>query len=97
MQVFGMQGVGEAKHERHVGIRADWPPIGFEEVGDIVTNRADTNNIDSGRSPSFELTLGGVIGDATLIDLHVLHADTTETHHKFGVFGHVFSRRRLCL
>ena len=69
MQVFGMQGVGEAKHERHVGIRADWPPIGFEEVGDIVTNRADTNNIDSGRSPSFELTLGGVIGDATLIDL----------------------------
>ena len=97
VQVFGVQRVGQAEHERHVGIRANRPPVGFEEVGDIVTHRADTHNIDSGRAPRFELTLGGVIGDAALIDLHVLHADTTETHDKFGVFGHVFGCRRLCL
>jgi hypothetical protein len=53
------------------------------------------HHLDAGRAPPFEVTARGMVADAALVDLRVLHRDAAEAHHETGVLEHVLDRRRL--
>ena len=87
MQILGVQGVGQAQHQGHVGIGPHRPPVRLEEIRHVVAHRAHADHVHAGIAPALELVAGGMIADAALVDLHVLHADAAEAHHQARVFA----------
>ncbi len=95
VQVFAVQRVRQAQHQRDIGIGADRPPVGTEKIVDVVPHRADADHLDAGVAPALEVAARGMVADAALVDLRVLHRDAAEAHHQAGMRQHVLDRRRL--
>jgi hypothetical protein len=95
VQLFAVQRVCQTQHQRDIGIGADRPPVGLEKIGDVVPHRADADHLDAGVAPALKVAARGMVADAALVDLRVLHRDAAEAHHKPGVPQHVLDGRRL--
>jgi hypothetical protein len=68
--------------------RIDRPPVGIEKIGDIVPHWADADHLDAGVAPALKVAARGMVADAALVDLRVLHRDAAEAHHQAGMLQH---------
>ena len=95
MQILAVQRVRQTQHQRDIGIGTDRPPVGIEKVGDVVPHRTDADHLDAGVAPALKVAACGMVADAALVDLRVLHRDAAEAHHQAGMLQHVLDGRRL--
>jgi hypothetical protein len=86
VEIFAVQRVRETQHQRDIGIGVDRPPVGLEEIGEVVPHRADANQLRI--PPALQVAARGMVADAALVDLRTLHRNAAEAHHEAGVLQH---------
>ena len=73
------EGVRKAQHQRSVRIRSDGEPLGVEEFGGVVAQRADVDELDTLGAAFLQPTPGDVATHASAVHLGVLQRDSRRT------------------
>ena len=79
--------VGEAHHQRHVGVRPRRDPAGALPVVDVAAQRADVDEVDAGLAGSVLRPARDMPCEAARVDLGVLERESAERDDQLGVLG----------
>ena len=84
---LGDQRVGDAEHQRGVGVGSGRDPLGFEGGVGVGAVGADIDEVDAVLAAAPEPAAHVVAADAAVVDLGVLERDAAEHHHQVAVPG----------
>ena len=85
VEPFDVQGVREAEHERHVGVRTERNPLRPELRENVAPKRRDIDEPDTGIRRFAHVVALDVAPGAAVVDLAVLHRHPAECDQQIGV------------
>jgi hypothetical protein len=87
VKLLGDQRVGDAEHQRDVGLRARRDPLGAEELGGLGLDRIDANDLGALGLERLHALVTAMIADHPA-DLVGDHRIATPEHHQLGLVDH---------
>ena len=94
VELLGDQRVGDAEHQRDVGLRTRRDPLGAEEFGGVGLDRIDADDLGAFGLERLQALVTAVVGDRPT-DLVGEHGIGAPEHHQFGLVDHYRPHRLL--
>ena len=87
MEFLDDQRMGDAQHQRDVGLRPRGDPLGAEELGGVGLDRIDANDLGALGLERLQALVAAVVGDRPA-DLVGDHRIAAPEHHQLGLVDH---------